>query len=90
MDQTYKETTLNAARRMPTRGSIEERSEFLYDCMRDSHPEITWGVEVDMKRNQKTAFMWYSEQARQLLCFNLNNILFTVFAFKDKSEEQKI
>jgi len=57
--------------------------------MRDKHPEIAWGVKVDTDYNSVTSFMWRSDQTSQSLKFDLNGIVFSVFAFKDKRDEQK-
>ena len=74
IDPKYKETALDAARRMPVEGTLKVRSEFVWKYMTMKHPEIAWGVIVDTVINLDTTFMWYSDHKSQLLCFKLNNI----------------
>ncbi len=45
----YKGTALKAAQEMPINGTVEEKTNFIYDELKKEHPNFNWGVLLTMK-----------------------------------------
>ena len=51
LSPAYKATALNAQQQIGLTKSLKEQSEYIYDKMNETHPEIAWGCDVILKRS---------------------------------------
>ena len=83
----YKQTAITAAEEMPQKCSLKEQSEFVYEKLKEEHPELAWGVLLNRgstAKYEETTFMKMEDDAcDNYLTFEFEYYLhFTIFAWK--------
>ena len=90
IDEEFKRSAIKAAQEMPKQGELNDRCKFVYDTMKRVHPNIAWGVQLQIASINDLACQWYSMDAKSFLYFRLRNIFIMVFELKMKNDEQSI
>ncbi len=90
----YKTTALNIASNVLLNWTIEEQCSYIWNRMKKSHSEITWGCII--LKNQigqawsEFSSMSYSTHTSQFLSFFIgDSLLCTLMALKSKKDEKR-